>query len=272
MKALRFAGIAFVAGLLLFPLYLMVVHSFTPATVVMKFPPDLLPFDFTTFNYEYMAALPFFWRWVVNLGWITVATVALAVVVNCAAGYAFAYGKFPGKAVLFWLMMAPMFVTRFVLIISQYVLFGKLGLRGYLAVVIIQLFSSMQIFLARNYFSAIPLSMAESARMDGASEWTILMRIILPISKSLVGATVAFLGMSVMGDFIWQMLQLVDPAKKTLIVGLVQSTQRAGFGGSGNLGYNLAVGTVLIIPYMIIFAASSRYFISGVKITAEVER
>jgi ABC-type glycerol-3-phosphate transport system permease component len=270
VKALKLALLILIAAALLMPLYLMVVHSLTPAKLFLKFPPELYPKEITFKNYQRIGELKYLWIWIWNLVWIAVVTVVASVIINCAAGYVFAYAKFKGEAVLFWLMMSPLFVTRFVLLVSQFVVFGKLGLRGFPSVILALLFWPMGIFLSKNYFSAMPASMAESARMDGASEWTILLRIILPISKPLIGCAVVFMGMAVMGDFCWQMLNLISQEQKTLLVGLLQSTYYAGM--MNDVGYTLAVGTVLLIPYLIVFGTSSKYFIEGLKIGVEAEK
>jgi arabinogalactan oligomer/maltooligosaccharide transport system permease protein len=105
--------------------------------------------------------------------------------------------------------------------------------------------------------------------MDGASEWRILLNIVLPASKPVIGASVVFLGMGALGDFIWQMLMLQVPATKTYVVGLVQSTLNVY--AIKNVGYDLAIGTMLFIPYLIVFSLSSRYFITGLTGSATKE-
>jgi ABC-type glycerol-3-phosphate transport system permease component len=160
--------------------------------------------------------------------------------------------------------MAPIFVTRFVLLISQFVIVGKLGLRGLAAVVLMSVYWPTGIFLFRNYFGSIPVSLIESARLDGASEWGIFAHVVLPLSKPIMGAAVVFLGMGALGDYIWQMLNLQRKELQTFLVGLMNSTIDVTV--VTNIGYDLAVGTALFLPYLILFAVSSRYFLKGLTL------
>jgi ABC-type glycerol-3-phosphate transport system permease component len=260
-KVVKTVVLAAIMIAMLFPIYLMVENSFTPAMAFMKVPPELLPYQFTLANYQKVFALKFLGRWVVNSLFIVVSIVVVGLVTNCAAGYVFAFSKQRWAKVLFWSMMTPMFVTRFVLIISQFLVIRYLHISGTLAVILMPLFWPTGIYLSRNYFQSIPISLIESARMDGASELTVLLRVVMPVSKPLVGASVAFLGMAAMGDYIWAHLNLQIPAMKTYLVGLLQSTMEVY--AVKNIGYNLAVGVMLFIPYLIVFSLSSRYFITG---------
>jgi len=246
---------------MLFPIYLMVENSFTPATVFLKVPPDIIPYEFTMANYNKLFALPLLGRWALNSLVIVGAIVAVGLLTNCAAGYVFAYAK--GFEWLFWAMLSPMFVSGYVLIISRFLVTRFLHITGPLAVILMPLFWPTGIYLAKNYFKSIPSSLLESARMDGASEMTILLRIVMPVAKPLIGACVAFLGMAAMGDYIWAHLNLTTPASKTYIVGLIQSTLEVY--AVRNIGYNLAVGVMLFIPYLIVFSLSSKYFVKGLQ-------
>jgi multiple sugar transport system permease protein len=129
------------------------------------------------------------------------------------------------------------------------------------AVIVMSVFWSTGIFLFRNYFKSIPSSIIESARIDGASEWTILTRIVLPLSKPIIGAAIVFLGMGALGDYLWQMLNLQTPESQTFLVGLMSTTINVYV--VKNIGYDLTVGTLLFLPYLLLFAISSRYFIGG---------
>lgn len=246
---------------MLFPIYLMVENSFTPSIAFLKVPPDLLPYQFTMANYQRIFNIPQLGRWVFNSLYIIVAIVIVGLITNCAAGYVFAYAKHKIFKYLFWAMLSPMFVTGFVLIISRFLVIRYLHISGALSVILMPLFWPTGIYLSKNYFQSIPSSLLESARMDGASEVTILRKVILPVSKPLIGACIAFLGMGAMGDYIWAHLNLRSPLQKTYLVGLLQSTMEVY--AVKNIGYNLAVGVMLFIPYLIVFSLSSKYFIGG---------
>jgi ABC-type glycerol-3-phosphate transport system permease component len=178
------------------------------------------------------------------------------------AGYVFCFSKAKWAKWLFWAMMVPIFVSGYVLLISQFVIVGALGFRGWVAVVSMSIFGPTMIYLYRNFFKTIPLSIVESARIDGASEFTVLTRIVLPISKPILGATIVFLGMGSLGAYIWPMLNLQNPRTQTFLVGLMNTAINVQIHVK-DIGYDLTIGTLTFIPYMLLFAFSSRYFISG---------
>ena len=257
----RMILLAILCIILLFPLWLMVVNSFTPAMAFLRMPPRLIPYEFTLANYRQALTLPNLPRWVANTGIVLASVISGGILVNGSAGYVFAFAKGKLFTRVFWLMMAPIFVTGFALLISRFIVVGKLGMRGMAAVVGMSIFWPTGIYLFKNYFQTIPVHLIESARIDGASEWQILVRIVLPLSKPVIGCAVVFLGMSAIGDYLWQMLNLQAVESRTFLVGLLQSTINETV--VKNIGYDLAVGTLLFIPYILIFAFSSKYFIQG---------
>jgi multiple sugar transport system permease protein len=260
---LRYVLLFIICAVLLVPLWLMVTNSFSESKQFLRSPPRVIPLKWTLANYKTMFDLPLLGRWAVNTLFIVAVVVVAGVVVNGAAGYAFAYGRGKWLNVLFWVMMVPIFVTRIVLLIAQFVVVSKLGIRGTTAVLLMSIFWATGIFLFRNYFKVIPSSIIESAKMDGAGEWAVLMRIVLPIAKPIVGAAIVFLGMGALGDYVWQLLNLQQAETQTVIVGLLKSAMYAYT--VKNVGYELAIGTVLFIPYLILFSLSSRYFIKGLS-------
>lgn len=257
---------------MLFPSWLMVMNSFSPAKAFLRSPPRLLPYQWTLENYKRAFTvrqitghtevnyylLP---RWLANTAILLVVYVVGGVLINGAAGYVFCFAKARAFRWLFWVMMTPIFVSRFVLLIAQIMILGKLRISGLAAVFVMSMPWCTGIYLFRNYFRSIPLSIIESARIDGAGEWTVLTRIVLPVSKPIVGAAVVFLGMGALGDYVWQMLNLHRPEQMTYLVGLMATTLNVM--AVKNIGYNLAVGTLLFLPYLALFAFSSKYFISG---------
>lgn len=249
------------ATVFLFPAGLMVTNSFSPAKAFLRSPPSLVPYAWTLENYQKALSLRFLPRWIVNTVLLAAILIVGSTLITGAAGYVFCFARFRWARILFWLMMAPIFVTRYVLLISQFVIIGKLHLDGMVAVASMSLFWSTGIYLFRNYFKSIPASIIESARIDGANEWTILTRIVLPVSKPIVGTSIVFLGMGALGDYIWQMLCLQTPESQTFLVGLMASTLNVYV--VKNIGYDLAIGTLLFLPYLALFALSSRYFIGG---------
>jgi len=261
VKILRWTLLLVTFAVLLFPVYLMIANSLSPAKGFLRNPPRLTPYEWTIDNYRRALSLEHLSRWILNTAILAGVIVVGGVVINGAAGYAFAFGKGAWLKSLFWVFMMPIFVTRYLLIISQIRIVGMLGLDGLPAVVSMSLFWASGIYLFRNYYRAIPHEIVESSRIDGAGEWRVLLQIVLPMSKPMIGAAIVFLGMGALGDYVWQMLNLQAVETRTYLVGLMATTLDVY--AVKNIGYDLAVGTLLFLPYLLLFAVSSRYFMGG---------
>lgn len=269
---LRWALLLAIFAVLLFPSWLMVANSFSPAKGFLRNPPRLLPYAWTLENYrkalttrgvgqQGQASRPLMPRWLANTGLMAAVLVGGGVLINGAAGYAFCYARARWLRAVFWAFMTPIFVSGYVLLISQFIIVGKLGLSGMAAVLPMMIFWATGIFLFRNYFRSIPHEIIESARIDGAGEWRILVQVVLPMARPIIGAAIVFLGMSALGSYVWPMLNLQTPESMTYLVGLMSTTLNVYV--VKNIGYDLAVGTLLFLPYLALFAVSSRYFIQG---------
>ena len=248
-------------AVLLFPIYLMISNSLSPIKGFLRSPPRLTPYEWTLDNYRRAFALPHLPRWIANTLFLAVMTIVGGVLINGAAGYAFCFCRVRWLKYIFWAFMLPIFVSGYVLIIAQIQIVTSIGLSGIPAVVSMGLFWSVGIFLFRNYFRTIPHEIVEVARIDGAAEWRILLQVVLPMSRPIIGAAVVFLGMGVLGGFVWQMLNLQAIETRTYLVGLMATTLDVY--AVKNIGYDLTVGTLLFLPYLALFAVSSRYFVKG---------
>jgi len=250
---------------LLFPVYFMFVGSLQDSKGVMQMPPNLLPTNTTLGNYNNIAKLNVS-RWTINSIFVTIATVLGSVFISCTGGYAFAFFKFKFKNVIWALLLLGIMIPRISIIIPVYVIIKKLHLSGTLTATILPiLFSPVGLYLARSYFETIPLSLLESARIDGATEFQVLSKIVFPISIPIITALSIFASVGVLQDYIWQALVLQDPNKQTLLVGLMRySMERGGELGINPIGRGLTVGVVLLVPLLIIFLLANKYFVSSI--------
>jgi len=260
-QVLRWCLLLLIFAVLLSPIYLMITNSLSPVRGFLRNPPRLIPYTWTLDNYAQALRLDLLPRWILNTAVVAVVTIVGGVIVNGASGYAFCFAKAKWIQVLFWAFMLPIFISGFVLLISKIRIVGALKLPGLAAVLSMSLFWPVGIFLFRNYFRTIPPEIMESGRMDGADEWRILLQIMLPMSKPMIGAAVVFLGMGALGAYVWQMLNLQAAETQTFLVGMMATTLNVY--AVKNIGYDLTVGTLLFLPYLAIFAVSSRYFIKG---------
>ena len=248
-------------ALWLFPTLFMLGNSFSPTAQFSRDPPALIPDSLAFSHYQKILSLKLLPRWIVNSLIVAAVQVVAAIMVNGMAGYVFAFCRKRWTKVLFWTLMIPIFVSGYVLLVSQFVVVAKLGLRGLPAIYIMGIFWPTGIFLFRNHFKSISPGMVESARIDGASEFTTFLRIILPLSGPIVGLSVVMIGMASFQSFLWPYLNLRVPEQQTYLVGLMLNAVNVY--AVKDVGRDMAIGIMAFIPYLLIYVFASRYFIGG---------
>ena len=261
------AALILTAGILLLPIYFLIVGSFQDVEGIFAMPPALLPLEPTMHNYHWVFDRPVL-MWAANTLVITAATVVLSTAVSCMAGYGFAFYDWRGKKALWLLLLAGIMIPMISLIIPRFVVMRQLGLGGTrLAVILPALLAPAHLYLARNYFETVPRAILDSARMDGANELQTLTRIVAPISKPIIACLAIFTAVGSMGDYLWPMLQLQKEGRRTLLIGLIGAT-REYYGDITDmvinpLGLQFAVAVVLLVPTLLVFFAASRYFVGA---------
>ena len=253
--------IAFVLAILFaFPLYWMVATALMPRADLLAGDYGLIPTTFEWSNFTRAWEAYPFGRWFVNSTVIAVASVALTVAVNLCAGYAFAKIRFPFRTLLFLLIISTLMIPVQVIMVPQYQIVSDLGWTDtYWAVIIPRAAEAFGIFFARQYFLGIPNELIEAARIDGASEWKIFRRIVLPLSKPLIAVLVIFTFMWRWNEFVWPLLVLKDSNEYTATIGLYFLRGQHG----DDVTALMAMGLLSIIPIVLVFLFFQRYFVEG---------
>jgi len=252
------------ALLFAFPLYWMLVTAITPIGVLRSGDYPLVP---TTFAWENLSrawnAFPFD-RWFLNSTVIAVVAVAITVTINLIAGYAFAKLRFPGRTLLFIVIVSTLIIPIQVLMVPQFQIVADLGwTNSYLAIIIPRAAEAFGIFFARQYYRSIPDELIEAARLDGASELTILRRVVLPLSKPLIAVLVIFTFMWRWNEFAWPLIVLRDFDAYTLPIGLLFLQNQTGT----DITSVMTLTMVSVLPMLAIFVVFQRYFVEGLTRT-----
>jgi multiple sugar transport system permease protein len=282
-RLLTYLILIFVAATSLFPLYWLFNTALTPAKSTVKLPPDLIPLNATLDNFaEIVKAsgvskipipgtdevwrVPRLYLWFVNTTLITLLSTAVHLLFDSMAGYAFAKRKFPGSNVLFALILAALMIPPQVTLVPLYLMITQWKLVNTFAGVILPgLADVIGIFLLKQYIQTLPGELEEAARMDGASEWMIYTKIILPLTTPALAVTAIFSFQRYWNSFIWPLIVLQNPDMFTLQVGLA-FVHTGEFGT--NYGLLLAGAALAAIPMIIFFFAFQKYFMQGLRIGA----
>ena len=255
------------------PLIWMLSTALKTTKEIFIFPPQWLPkvLQWRNFYEGWFTYLPFttFLR---NSLFITTTNIMGNLLSCCLAAYGFARLRARGRNFFFGLVLATMLLPNEVLIIPQYVMFTKLGWNNtWLPLTIPAWFGyPFFIFLLRQFFMTIPHDLDEAARLDGASSWTILARIILPLSKPALASVVIFGFIGNWNNFLGPLIFLNTEAKYTLAVGMryFQSAVAQGTAVSKPQDHLLmGAAFMMTLPCLILFFLAQKYFVQGIATT-----
>jgi multiple sugar transport system permease protein len=256
----------------------MVSASFQPIGDIFDWPPNWIPETFTLANYAKFLAAEGFFRWVLNSGFLAVVVLVLQMFFNSLAAYTFAKRKFPGRDGLFLLMLGTLMIPGQLFLIPNYLillrspLFGGNNLMGvgghgmldsFWGIIIPYSFSVWSVFFMRQYMKGIPDDLLDAARMDGASEFTIYSKVVMPLCGPVLAAQAIFTFTFVWNDFFWPLIVTSSPELRTLQLGLAlfilknKTVWDVVFAGS----------VVSTLPVLLIFIFFQKYFIRGIALT-----
>ena len=263
--ALKYSVALLIAVVMIFPFYWMVNTSFKSIKETRYFPPTLIPEEPIGFeNYDAVLTRISFFSYVKNSVVVTFSITFGALFSSSLAGYIFAKFTFPFRNTLFFLIIATMMVPFHVVLIPVFLIIRHLGLyNSLMAVIVPGLVTPWGIFLMRQYMLNISMEMLDAARVDGASELGIYLRIVLPVSTPALAAVGIFIFMHHWNDFLWPLVVLKDEPLRTLPLGLAVFSE--GFGIS-RWNIVMAAAVMAVIPIFVVFVFAQRYFIEGITL------
>jgi multiple sugar transport system permease protein len=247
----------------LFPLLWMLSVSFMQPGEASTFPPPLLPAKATLANYHELFVRAGMGRYLFNSLLIATALTLLSLAFNLSAGYAFAKLQFRGRERIFQVLLGALVVPAQVTMIPVFLLMKWLHLvNSYGGVIVPALASVFGIFLVRQYARSIPDELLEAARLDGAGEWHIFLRIVLPLLKPIVVTLAIFTFLGSWNDFMWPLIVLSDQDWQTAPVAL------AGLAREHVQDNELmmAGSVVTILPVLVLFLVLQRHYIQGLML------
>ena len=261
--AVRIVLAAIVGIVMVFPFWVMVVTAFSGQSVFtgqVDLWPDRLSLDnFTRVFRAWPVPL-----WFGNSVTVSLITTFLTVVISVLAGFAFAKLRFPGRNVLFLVLLSTMMIPTQAILVSQFRIVDNLGLLGtFWAVIIPGAAATFGIFLARQFMLAIPNELIEAARIDGAGTGRIFWSVVLPLSKPLLAVLTLLSLMYQWNDFLWPLIVLKDPTLYTLPIGL----QFLKGQYTTDYGALMAMTLISVAPLVILFLAFQRFFVQGLATT-----
>ncbi|MDT2596646.1 carbohydrate ABC transporter permease [Enterococcus dongliensis] len=249
-----------IALLFLLPLFWLLTNTFKTSTEIYQMPPDILPKHWFLGNLEELFRGQPAFQWIVNSFIVSFFTGLLSVLISALAAYGFAKLHFKGQTVLFLVVIASIMVPKETFIVPLFDVVVRLNwIDTYQAMIVPNLATGFGTFMLYSYFKAIPESIRESAKIDGANEWTVFYKLMLPIVKPGLGALFILNFVTAWNDYLWQLLMARSKEMKTLTIGVASLQQDV----NPNIGLRVAGAAIAALPMILIFFLFQRFFTKG---------
>lgn len=266
IKTVTYSLLLMGVAVVVVPFIYMVTSSLKPQSMVMEMPPRIVPSEITFDNYTKALATDDFGLYFLNSLFVAITTTGITVILSSMLAYAFARMEFRGKRVLFGMLLLGLMIPPVMLIIPQFLVIKDLRLYNSLAsliVVYVAMSLSMQTFLLTGFFKTIPQDLIDAALIDGAGQWRIFWRLILPLSKAGLAVVVIFTFLYSWDEFPWAHVAIKEASRRTLpiAIALFQNQHLTEW------GQVFAASLVALVPILIVYVLFQRYFVAGIATT-----
>lgn len=266
----RFVILTFLAAIWAMPVLWMIMTSLKPENQTITTPPRWLPehiTDLTIENYRKVLFIPRGIDLIQSFGnsiFVALVGTFLVVIVDVLAGYAFARLRFPGRNILFALVVASLIVPGEILLIPNYITVWRLGwLNSLNALIFPALASGFGVFLMRQFMLGIPRELEDAAQIDGCNSLRILTTIVLPLSRGAIATLAIFTFLFFWNEFTWPYLVINEASRMTLPIALIQ------FKGDywSEYGQLMAGAAISALPAIVVFLFAQRMIIRSITLT-----
>jgi multiple sugar transport system permease protein len=260
--ALRYTVLTVGAFVMVLPFLYLLSTSFKSQAYVLTIPPQFIPHPATVSNYAEVWTQDNLGRYLVNSLIVALATTVLSLLLSTMMAYAFARFSFFGRELLFKILLLGLMIPAMMLIIPQFILakyFGLIDSLPGLVVFYVGGSLSLNTFLLRGFFEAIPGELVQAMEVDGANAWTRYWRLILPLSKPVLATATIFTFLASWDEFAWALTIINTPDNRTLPLAI------ALFQGQNSTLWGLvfAASAIAIVPVIVVFLVFQRYFVQG---------
>lgn len=250
-------------AVLLFPLYWMLITALRPGNALLSYPPQFFPADASFAAFRSVLEESLMFRWFLNSAIVTVATIIIAVPVSGLAGYAISRFRYTGVGETGYLLLVARMLPASLLIIPLYIIFARMGLiDNYLALVIANTTFVVPFgtWMMKGFFDSIPTDLEDAAMIDGASAFTALLRVVVPLSLPGLAATTIYCAILTWGEFVFATTLISGESRWTGPIGI------ASFNQQYMIQWNdiMAASLLFIIPVIVLFAFLERFLVQGI--------
>ena len=265
------AALLALAVLWLAPIAWVVVTSLKPSENIVRLPPEWIPWPATSAHYHEVlwgsSRTARIGRAFLNSLVVAIGSVVVVLATSAMAAYPLARMRFPGRDVIFGVLVASLMIPNAVLLVPQYVLTQRIGwLSTYQGMIVPEaaMLFAFGVFLLRQFFLTMPRELEDAALIDGAGPWQVFSRIILPLSQPVLAALAIFAFRSAWNDFLWPLIAVNKPEMFPLPVAL--ALLRNAY-SSESYGPIMAGAALSALPLLVVFIVANRRIVEGVRLS-----
>ncbi|MER7175489.1 carbohydrate ABC transporter permease [Streptomyces mesophilus] len=247
------------------PFLWMALSAFKTKKDLTASPPVWLPSEWTLQNFRDLLDQLDMPQYFLNSVIVAVLVTVCNLLFCSMLGYALAKLNFTGRSKVFGIVLAALMVPANLMVLPLFVLINQLNLLDtYAGLVLPFAAAAFGVFLMRQFMQAIPDELLEAARMDGAGEWYIFWRIVIPLVKPALATLTIFTFLGSWNNFIWPLIATNDPEKYTLPVALATFANDPNRTVGGANGMLMAGSLLVVLPVLVVFAVLQRHFTQGI--------
>ncbi len=259
---LRIVTLAVGALLMVTPFFYMLSTSFKGQQYVLKLPPQFIPDPATLSNYERILVRGDFGQFFLNSLLVAASSTTLSVLLSAMMAYGFARYRFPGREVMFRLLLLGLMIPAMMLIVPQFVLAKYLGLLDSLLGLIVFYVAgnlALNTFLLRGFFAALPDELDQAMQIDGAGHWRRFWSLALPLARPALATATIFTFLATWDEFAWALTIITTPENQTLpiAIALLQGPKGTQW------GLVFAASVIAVLPVIAVFLGFQRHFVQG---------
>ena len=246
------------------PIFWVIGLSLKPNDVIMKTTGGLLAPPFTLKNYTDIIATSAVFGWMLNSTIVAAGQTVLTLALSTLAGYGFARTDFPGKTIVFLLVLAGLAVPEQAIIVPLHTMFAEANLHNtYLGLIAPRLAVPFGVFLMTQYFRGIPAEIEEAAMLDNASRLTIFWNVVLPLTIPAQATLGIYTFLHAWNDYFWPLVSATKPDMYTLTIGLAAT--QTNFAQTEGIGFLMAQAVFAGVPVLILYLFFQRHIVAAVS-------
>lgn len=261
--SLKYFVLVLFAIVTLFPFYWMLSSSLKSSFEIIQTPPTMFPSELLWSNYKTAFGMAPFAQYFINTIIVTIFSIITTVVIAIISAFAFSHLEFKGRDLIFALFLASMMIPGEVLIVTNFKTVSSLGwIDSYQALFVPYMANVLYIYMLREFFLKIPKQLYFAAKVDGASDWKFLWRVLVPMAKSSIITICILVGINSWNAFLWPLLVTNSESMRVLANGLTAFQSEAG----NQHELLMAASTIITMPIIVIYVGLHKKIMSGISI------